>query len=225
MFSFVFFPFITLVPIISIQNEYIKYPVLYELSHKYLNENLPESSLPDRLEELKEAIRKEIRKELKVSRHFIFHILSLGRTILTWINTTLHSFWHTFQIKEGAERLREVAKDRRALSDVASIVKKSNHKLTELKSELHELESQIILTQANSNGKGEFNWVMTRTILKFNHNWILTICRVYVKVEINFYDFLTKYLVKRFVNNFFSFLFSYSWLETHMWKYFFMFLT
>lgn len=49
-----------------LQNEYIKYPVLYELSHKYLNENLPESSLPDRLEELKEAIRKEIRKELKV---------------------------------------------------------------------------------------------------------------------------------------------------------------
>lgn len=60
-----------------------------------------------------------------------------------------------FQIKEGAEKLREVAKDRRALSDVASIVKKSNNKLAELKSELHELESQIILTQANSNGKGK----------------------------------------------------------------------
>lgn len=59
------------------------------------------------------------------------------------------------QIKEGAEKLREVAKDRRALSDVASIVKKSNTKLAELKSELHELESQIILTQGNSNGKGE----------------------------------------------------------------------
>lgn len=105
----------------SDQNEYIKYPVLYELSHKYLNDNQPEANLPDRLEELKEAIRKEIRKELK--------------------------------IKEGAEKLREVATDRRALSDVASIVKKSNSKLQELKSELHELESQIILTQANSNGK------------------------------------------------------------------------
>lgn len=101
-------------------NEYIKYPVLYELSHKYLHDNQPEANLPDRLEELKEAIRKEIRKELK--------------------------------IKEGAEKLREVAKDRRALSDVASIVKKSNTKLAELKSELHELESQIILTQG-SNGK------------------------------------------------------------------------
>ncbi|XP_070494492.1 serine/threonine-protein kinase N isoform X4 [Chironomus tepperi] len=105
----------------SDQNEYIKYPVLYELSHKYLNDNQPEANLPDRLEELKEAIRKEIRKELK--------------------------------IKEGAEKLREVATDKRALSDVASIVKKSNIKLQELKSELHELESQIILTQANSNGK------------------------------------------------------------------------
>lgn len=52
--------------IFNFQNEYIKYPVLYELSHKYLNDNQPEANLPDRLEELKEAIRKEIRKELKV---------------------------------------------------------------------------------------------------------------------------------------------------------------
>ncbi|XP_021695825.1 serine/threonine-protein kinase N isoform X2 [Aedes aegypti] len=101
------------------KGDYIKHPVLYELSHKYgLTDNLPESLLPNRLEEIKEAIRREIRKELK--------------------------------IKEGAEKLREVATDRRSLSDVASIVKKSNNKLAELKSELHELESQIILTQGNS---------------------------------------------------------------------------
>ncbi|XP_055688847.1 serine/threonine-protein kinase N isoform X11 [Lutzomyia longipalpis] len=101
------------------QGDYIKHPVLYELSHKYgFTDNLPESALPNRLEEIKEAIRREIRKELK--------------------------------IKEGAEKLREVATDRRSLSDVASIVKKSNSKLAELKSELHELESQIILTQGNS---------------------------------------------------------------------------
>ncbi|XP_035911791.1 serine/threonine-protein kinase N isoform X4 [Anopheles stephensi] len=99
--------------------DYIKHPVLYELSHKYgLPDNVSEHLLPDRLEEIKEAIRREIRKELK--------------------------------IKEGAEKLREVATDRRSLSDVASIVKKSNNKLAELKSELHELESQIILTQGNS---------------------------------------------------------------------------
>ncbi|XP_035911789.1 serine/threonine-protein kinase N isoform X2 [Anopheles stephensi] len=101
------------------KGDYIKHPVLYELSHKYgLPDNVSEHLLPDRLEEIKEAIRREIRKELK--------------------------------IKEGAEKLREVATDRRSLSDVASIVKKSNNKLAELKSELHELESQIILTQGNS---------------------------------------------------------------------------
>lgn len=52
----------------SFQGDYIKHPVLYELSHKYgFTDNLPESALPDRLEEIKEAIRREIRKELKVS--------------------------------------------------------------------------------------------------------------------------------------------------------------
>lgn len=50
------------------QGEYIKHPVLYELSHKYgFTDNLPESALPNRLEEIKEAIRREIRKELKVN--------------------------------------------------------------------------------------------------------------------------------------------------------------
>nr|XP_016928774.1 serine/threonine-protein kinase N isoform X4 [Drosophila suzukii] len=101
------------------QGEYIKHPVLYELSHKYgFTENLPESCMSIRLEEIKEAIRREIRKELK--------------------------------IKEGAEKLREVAKDRRSLSDVAVLVKKSKSKLAELKSELQELESQILLTSANT---------------------------------------------------------------------------
>ncbi|XP_044317920.1 serine/threonine-protein kinase N isoform X2 [Drosophila rhopaloa] len=104
---------------LSGEGEYIKHPVLYELSHKYgFTENLPESCMSIRLEEIKEAIRREIRKELK--------------------------------IKEGAEKLREVAKDRRSLSDVAVLVKKSKSKLAELKSELQELESQILLTSANT---------------------------------------------------------------------------
>ncbi|XP_017759830.1 PREDICTED: serine/threonine-protein kinase N isoform X1 [Eufriesea mexicana] len=51
------------------------------------------------------------------------------------------------KIKAGAEKLREVATDRKALSDVATIVKKSNSKLSELQAELQQLESQIILTQ------------------------------------------------------------------------------
>lgn len=52
---------------VRLQGDYIKHPVLYELSHKYgFTDNLPESALPNRLEEIKEAIRREIRKELKV---------------------------------------------------------------------------------------------------------------------------------------------------------------
>ncbi|KAL0105509.1 hypothetical protein PUN28_016878 [Cardiocondyla obscurior] len=51
------------------------------------------------------------------------------------------------KIKAGAEKLREVATDRKALSDVATIVKKANSKLNELQAELQQLESQIILTQ------------------------------------------------------------------------------
>ncbi|XP_063240730.1 serine/threonine-protein kinase N isoform X19 [Bacillus rossius redtenbacheri] len=102
------------------QGDYIRHPVLYELSHKYgmSTESVPEAALPCKLEELKELIRREIRKELK--------------------------------IKEGAEKLREVARDRRSLADVATIVKKANFKLAELQQELHELESQIILTQGNT---------------------------------------------------------------------------
>jgi protein kinase N len=125
-----------------LQGDYIRHPVLYELSHKYgLQQELdPDAAaLPYRLDELKEHIRREIRKELK--------------------------------IKEGAEKLREVAKDRRSLADVATIVKKANTKLAELQAELQELESQIILTQGQTtpstppvtlnNGQGEFMSVGT----------------------------------------------------------------
>lgn len=54
------------------------------------------------------------------------------------------------KIKEGAEKLRGVSTDRKSLSHVATIVKNSNFKLTELKNELSELESQIILSQGQS---------------------------------------------------------------------------
>lgn len=54
------------------------------------------------------------------------------------------------KIKEGAEKLREVAKDRKSLNNVNIIVKNSNAKLAELKYELSELESQIILSQGQS---------------------------------------------------------------------------
>uniref|UniRef100_A0A1S4MY61 protein kinase C n=1 Tax=Pediculus humanus subsp. corporis TaxID=121224 RepID=A0A1S4MY61_PEDHC len=104
------------------QGDYIRHPILYELSHKYglpTSDGVPEAVLSSKLEELKEHIRKEIRKELK--------------------------------IKEGAEKLREAAKDRKSLADVASILKKSNTKLADLQADVQELESQIILTQCQGN--------------------------------------------------------------------------
>ncbi|XP_076386056.1 serine/threonine-protein kinase N isoform X1 [Megachile rotundata] len=101
--------------IVPCPGDYIRHPVLYELSSKYGVAGSDQVPLPARLDELREHIRREIRKELK--------------------------------IKAGAEKLREVATDRKALSDVASIVKKSNSKLNELQAELQQLESQIILTQ------------------------------------------------------------------------------
>nr|XP_050865856.1 serine/threonine-protein kinase N isoform X1 [Vespula vulgaris] len=99
----------------SSMGDYIRHPVLYELSSKYGVAGSDQVPLPARLDELREHIRREIRKELK--------------------------------IKAGAEKLREVATDRKALSDVATIVKKANSKLNELQAELQQLESQIILTQ------------------------------------------------------------------------------
>ena len=51
------------------------------------------------------------------------------------------------KIKEGAENLRKVARDKKSVSDVNVIVKKSNSKLTEMQQELQELESQILVSQ------------------------------------------------------------------------------
>jgi serine/threonine-protein kinase N2 len=72
------------------------------------------------------------------------------------------------KIKEGAEKLREVTTDRKSLSDVSSIVKKANSKLAELKSELHELESQIILSQGNSVSNGKGKWKIIKCAQTIN---------------------------------------------------------
>ena len=61
------------------------------------------------------------------------------------------------KIMEGAENLRKVATDKKSVSNVNVIVKKSNSKLTELQQELQELESQILVSQGhalNSSGTG-----------------------------------------------------------------------
>ncbi|XP_076054617.1 serine/threonine-protein kinase N isoform X10 [Oratosquilla oratoria] len=51
------------------------------------------------------------------------------------------------KIKEGAENLKRVTTDKKALQDVSHMVKKANSKLSELQQELQELDSQILLTQ------------------------------------------------------------------------------
>merc|ERR1711997_919515 len=53
------------------------------------------------------------------------------------------------KIKEGAENLRKVAKDKKSVSDVNHIVKKSINKLSELQAELQELDAQLLVTQGN----------------------------------------------------------------------------
>merc|ERR1719210_875824 len=53
------------------------------------------------------------------------------------------------KIKEGAENLRKVARDKKSVSDVNHIVKKSINKLSELQAELQELDSQLLVTQGN----------------------------------------------------------------------------
>lgn len=73
-------------PSFIFQGDYIKHPVLYELSHKYgFPDNFPESSLPNRLEEIKEVIRREIRKELKVSERVILLYNNNFRRLLRMI--------------------------------------------------------------------------------------------------------------------------------------------
>ena len=42
-----------------------------------------------------------------------------------------------------------MAKDKKSVSDVNHIVKKSNSKLSELQAELQELDSQLLVTQGN----------------------------------------------------------------------------
>lgn len=107
------------------QGEYIYNPVLYELGFKYglvttNNDGTGhDSSVIDALTPARlDELKETIRREIR----------------------------RELKIKEGAEKLREVVTDRKSLSDVTDIVKKSNTKLAELQAELQELESHIILS-------------------------------------------------------------------------------
>ncbi|KOB71537.1 Serine/threonine-protein kinase N2 [Operophtera brumata] len=101
-------------------SDYIRHPVLHELGVKY---GIKTECIPEiALPSKLEELKDVIRREIRKE----------------------------LKIKEGAEKLREVATDRRSLSDVANIVKKANIKLNELKSDLQELESQLILSRGQS---------------------------------------------------------------------------
>lgn len=100
--------------------DYIRHPVLYELGVKY---GIKTECIPEiALPTKLEELKDVIRREIRKE----------------------------LKIKEGAEKLREVTTDRRSLSDVSNIVKKANIKLNELKSDLQELESQLILSRGQS---------------------------------------------------------------------------
>ncbi|XP_034830356.1 serine/threonine-protein kinase N [Maniola hyperantus] len=102
-------------------SDYIRHPVLYELGVKY---GIKTECIPEiALPSKLEELKDVIRREIRKE----------------------------LKIKEGAEKLREVATDRRSLSDVANIVKQANLKLNVLKSDLQELESQLLLSRGQSN--------------------------------------------------------------------------
>ncbi|KAL4107709.1 hypothetical protein QTP88_018007 [Uroleucon formosanum] len=107
------------------QGEYLYNPVLYELGFKYglvitnTDGTGHDPSVIDALTPARlDELKETIRREIR----------------------------RELKIKEGAEKLREVVTDRKSLSDVTDIVKKSNTKLAELQAELQELESHIILS-------------------------------------------------------------------------------
>ncbi|XP_062621740.1 serine/threonine-protein kinase N2-like [Saccostrea cucullata] len=54
------------------------------------------------------------------------------------------------KIKEGAEKLREVTTDKKSMSDVQSIVKKSNNKLKELQNDLQEINAYLLVSNSTS---------------------------------------------------------------------------
>ena len=132
------------------QDDNFSLSLLNELSVKYgIQTHLSHAPLPQKLEELREYLRREIKKELKVLH--IFKKLRGGRC--------LH---YILQIKEGAENLRKVAKDKKSVSDVNHIVKKSISKLSELQAELQELDSQLLVTQGKDFEKTNARWKVVR---------------------------------------------------------------
>lgn len=72
------------------------------------------------------------------------------------------------KIKEGAEKLREATNDKKSISDVQIIVKKSNTKLKELQQELQELDLYLLLVNPGSVPHRD-NTIGKRNNLSFNY--------------------------------------------------------
>lgn len=117
------------------QGDYIVHPALYELSHKYGLSEITDGGggVVNNIAQKLEELKEHIRREIRKE----------------------------LKIKEGAEKLREVTTDRKSLAELTGLVKKSNSKLNEMQAELQELDSQIILTQADlplDNEPGNFHY-------------------------------------------------------------------
>ncbi|KAJ8300135.1 hypothetical protein KUTeg_021654 [Tegillarca granosa] len=54
------------------------------------------------------------------------------------------------KIKEGAEKLKEATSDKKSISDVQSIVKKTNNKLKELQQELQEINAYLLVSNSST---------------------------------------------------------------------------
>jgi regulator of replication initiation timing len=126
-----------------VQGDYIAHPALYELSHKYgLIGDLSDGGTV--MAQQLEELKEHIRKEIRKE----------------------------LKIKEGAEKLKEVTTDRKSLVELTGLVKKSKTKLSEMRAELQELDSQIILTQGGfplvDNGHSKDNLFVFNLIL-----WVL----------------------------------------------------
>lgn len=86
----------------GLQGDYIRHPVLYELSHKYGVAGSDQVPLPARLDELREHLRREIRK---VRRYFskkfskwISCIRKFWFMIVVWLNSWRRMFTAWFNM-------------------------------------------------------------------------------------------------------------------------------
>lgn len=85
------------------------------------------------------------------------------------------------KIKEGAEKLKEVTTDKKSMSDVQSIVKKSNNKLKELQNDLQEINAYLLVSNSTS-----FHDTLSGNVIS----------KIYILVSDGFHDTLCQLMSK-----------------------------